>query len=185
MNATDLVDFFFEIQQPKNVKICISSRPELRIPNIYPTFLESRLANLNHDDIRHFVDEHIQAMTVIPELEDRNRLAKEIACRANGIFLWAAFAVTQMKKACRDGYGEDYCELMKKLDDMGKDLNDAIFEMLRGLEIAHRPSLAFYLRAFKSWQDCYMFDALTLGLIVASWYSEDVQTRSQFLAACR
>ena len=100
-DATDLVDFLFEIQQPRNVKLCISSRPELRIANVHASFLEAKLADLNHHDIRRFVDDQMQAMTAICDLEYRNRLAQQILYRADGIFLWVTFAVTQMKKACR------------------------------------------------------------------------------------
>lgn len=63
VHANDLVDFFFEIQQPKHIKLCISSRPELRITNVHPSFLETNLADLNHDDIHRFVDKQMQAMT--------------------------------------------------------------------------------------------------------------------------
>lgn len=184
-HATDLVDFFFDIQQPGNVKLCISSRPELRIANVHPSFLEAKLADLNHDDIRRFVDERMQAMTAISEYQHRDNLAWQIARRADGIFLWAAFAVTQISKACRDGYGNDYSELMKRLDDMGKDLNDAISQMLRSIERPYRPALAFYLQALKSWQDCHMRRPLTVGLIAASQSGKDIRTRSNFLAACQ
>jgi hypothetical protein len=100
VDATDLVDFLFEIQRPNHVKLRISSRPELRITNVHASFLVAKLADLNHDDIRTFVDEQMQAMIAIPKSQDRRDLAREITYCADGIFLWAAFAVTQMKKAC-------------------------------------------------------------------------------------
>lgn len=185
VDANDLVEILFHIQQPKHVKLCISSRPELRITNVHSSFLEAKLADLNRDDIRRFVCEQMQAMEAISDLENRRSLAWDITRRADGIFLWAAFAVTQMKKACRDGYGDEYSELEKRLDDMGKDLNDAISQMLGGIERAHRSAMAFYLQALKSWRDANMHGPLTVGLIAASRSGEQVQTRSQFLAACR
>jgi hypothetical protein len=185
IDATDLVDFLVEIQQPNHVKLCISSRPELRITNVHPSFLETKLAGLNYDDVRRFAHEQIQAMVAISDPEYRSCLATEITSRAEGIFLWAAFAVTQLKKACRDGYGDDHPELWKRLDDTGKDLNDAISQMLRGIQGSHRPALAFYLQALKSWRDADMRENLTVGLIAASRFGEQTQTRSHFLAACR
>jgi hypothetical protein len=185
IHANDLVDFLFDIQQPEHVKLCISSRPGLRINNVHPSFLEAKLAELNHDDIRRFVDEQMQAMTAITEPQDRNRLAEEVISRSDGIFLWAAFAITQMGNACRDGYGKDYSELKKRLEDMGEDLNDAISQMLRGIARSHRTEMAFYLQVLKSWKDCVMDSPFTLGLMVVSQYGREVHTRSQFLAACR
>lgn len=185
VDAADLVDILFDIQQPKHVKLCISSRPELRITNVHSSFLEAKLADLNHDDIRRFVNKQMQAMKAISDLNNRRSLAWHITRRADGIFLWAAFAVTQVKKACRDGYGDEYSELEKRLDDMGKDLNDAISQMLRGIARSHRPALAFYLQALKSWQDCCMPEPLTVGIIAASRSGGEIQTRSEFLAACR
>jgi hypothetical protein len=90
-----------------------------------------------------------------------------------------------MKKACRDGYGGIRSELWKRLDEMGKDLNDAISQMLRGIEMSHRPALAFYLQALMSYEDSDMRIPFTVGLMVASRHGEEVRTRSQFLAACR
>lgn len=146
VDATDLVDFLLDVQQPQHVKLCISGRPELRITNVHPSFLEAKLADLNYDDIRCFVDDQMQAMTAIP-VGDRKDLAKEIAHRADGIFLWAAFAVTQMKKACLDGYGEDYSALCGRLDDMGKDLNDAISQMLqKSKSLTGQPWLSIFKR---------------------------------------
>ena len=68
---------------------------------------------------------------------------------------------------------------------MGKDLNDAISQMLQRIEKPHRPAVAFYLQALKSWQDCCMHWPLDVGLITLSRSTEDMQTRSEFLAACR
>lgn len=124
-------------------------------------------------------------MTTISDLGNRSSLAWVITDRANGIFLWAVFAVTQMKKACRDGYGENSSEPSKRLDDMGKDLNGAISQMLQKIEKPHRPALAFYLQALKSWNDGDMERPLTVGLISLSRSGEDMQTGSEFLAACR
>jgi hypothetical protein len=186
VDATDLVDFLFDVQQPKHIKLCISSRPELRITSVHPSFLEAKLADLNHDDISIFVNEQMQGLTAIPKPWKRIDLARKIVDRADGIFLWAVFAITQIKKACRDGYGADYSGLMKRLDDMGKDLNTAILQMLREIETSHIPALSYYLQALKSWQNLRMHTVfLTVGLIAASRSGEDMQTRSRFLAACR
>lgn len=90
-----------------------------------------------------------------------------------------------MRNACRDGYGKDYSELKKRLEDMGEDLNDAISQMLRGIARSHRTEMAFYLQVLKSWKDSVMESPSKLGLMVASQYGREVHTRSQFLAACR
>lgn len=128
----------------------------------------------------------MQGLTAIPKPWKRIDLARKIVDRADGIFLWAVFAITQIKKACRDGYGADYSGLMKRLDDMGKDLNTAILQMLREIETSHIPALSYYLQALKSWQNLRMHTVfLTVGLIAASRSGEDMQTRSRFLAACR
>ena len=186
-HAIDLVEFLFEIQKPAHVKLCISSRPELRITHDHTTCLEAKLADLNYDDIRLFVDEQMTTMAAITNLDFRRRLAEEIPRRADGIFLWAAFAVTHIRKACREGYGEDDTELWNRIARMGDDLEDAITQMLQGLERSHWTALAFYLQVLKSWQDADMYnnEPTTVGLITASRSEENVQSRSRFLAACR
>ncbi|GAB7332648.1 hypothetical protein MBLNU13_g04408t2 [Cladosporium sp. NU13] len=185
VDATDLVAFLFDLQEPKHVKLCISSRPELLTTRLRSGFMEAKLAELNRDDIRRFVDERIDAMNAIPEPGDRYRLSEEIIDRADGIFLWAAFAVAQMSKACHEGYGEDFSELWERLGCMGNDLNDAIAQMLRRINKAHRPSLGFCLQALRSWKDSGMRRPMPLASITASRSGEGIQTRPNFLAACR
>lgn len=189
--ANDLVDFLFDIQKPAHVKLCISSRPELRIAQTHPSFLEIKLAGLNWEDISRSVHRQMQAMTAIPKVKDRTILAVKISRRAEGIFLWASFAVAQMKKACHEGYGEEFPVLLGKLSGMGKGLNDVIARMVRGMEKSHMAALAFYLQTLKSLDlldNAFSgtFGSMpTVALIAASRLEEGMESRSSFLAACR
>jgi hypothetical protein len=63
LTAADLVDFFYEIQRSPHVKLCVSSRPEIRIIERYPSFLETNLAVLERDDIGTFVREQLSDLS--------------------------------------------------------------------------------------------------------------------------
>lgn len=178
--ASDLVDFLYQIQKSVHVKLCISSRPELVVAKRYPTFSEAKLADLNWDDICAFVDEHLNPIL------HRNRISREICTRANGIFMWAVFAVRQMNEENADD--KRYSKLLERLDDMGRGLHTAMASMLRSLQRHHRRALAFYLYALKSWRDSKMPSSISLALLAASRSNgehPEMKSYQEFLNRCQ
>lgn len=88
----DLVEFLMALQVPPHVKLCVSSRPEVRslgrIESMSNTTLD--LAQLNHQDIWRFVMERLHGRTDNPGISP-----EDIINNANGQFWWAATAVDE------------------------------------------------------------------------------------------
>ncbi|KAM0717481.1 hypothetical protein Q7P37_007333 [Cladosporium fusiforme] len=181
LDASGLVDLLYTLQTPQHVKLCISSRPELHnhITRKHSSFLVSKLAELNRDDIRIFVDAQMQAL---PGLMYHDRIVREICVRADGIFMWAVFAVRQIEDGC--DAGERHSILVQRLDDMGEGLNNAISYMLRRIGKHHREAVAFYLQAMKSWRDSGSMRPMTVALIAASRSEQEPKSYSEFLGLC-
>lgn len=100
----ELAEFIYEIQMPSHMKLCFSSRPEFRIAERHPSFLEAKLATLDRLDVRTFV--HRQ-LTAFPGLYQGDLISEAIYDRAHGIFMWAVFTLREI----RDGYAfkEAFC----------------------------------------------------------------------------
>jgi hypothetical protein len=184
LTAADLVDFFYEIQKPPNVKLCVSSRPEIRIIERYPSFLETNLAVLNCDDIRTFASEQLSAL---PGL-DHKWASSEICRRADGMFMWAVFALREIK----DGhtFKESLPELLERLNNMGPSLTTAISHMLRNIDKRHMTRVAFYLQAIGSWitagdNNYNPWGALSVAVITASRLNCDIDHTLEFLTLCQ
>lgn len=162
------------------MKLCISSRPELVVARRYPTFSEAKLADLNWDDICAFVDGHLNPIS------HRKPIIQEICTRANGIFMWAVFAVRQMNE--EDADEKSYPKLLEWLDDMGRGLHTAIASMLKGLPKHRKRALAFYLYALKSWRDSKMSTPFSVALLAASRSNGEhfeIKSYQEFLDRCQ
>lgn len=88
----DIADYLYEIQQSAHVKLCVSSRPELRITEQHTGFLEVQLARLNRADIDSFVYGRLLSFTGLEHLDQ----LQAISDRADGMFMRAVFAVREI-----------------------------------------------------------------------------------------
>lgn len=178
--ASDLVDFLCDIQNRPHVKLFLASRPELHISRRHPSFREAKLADLNREDIRIFVEARIKALA---GLEFQKDIIQEVCRRADGVFMWAVFAVQEIKEGHE--FEEGYPELVNRLDAMGEGLNTAISHMVRGIKKSHRRAVAFYLQAMGSWRGAGMEKPIDIALIAAaSPFRAEPKSVEEFLSRC-
>jgi hypothetical protein len=184
--AAELVEFIYEVQKPSHVKLCVLSRPELRIAERHPSFLETKLAMLNRLDIWTFVHKKLAAL---PGLDQGDLVAKAICDRAHRMFMWAVFALREMK----DGYAfeEAFTELLERLDNMGPSLATSISHMLRSVEVQHKRQVAFYIQAIGSWEAAgktgpkpWFHAPMTVATITAARSDCQSLSTSEFVARC-
>jgi hypothetical protein len=140
-----LIDYLLELQQPEHIKLCFSSRPTVRklsyLAGISGTAL--RLADLNRLDIFTYVS---QVIYRCDGLRDPDMIVHEVCQRADGVFLWAVFAVQELSKWADT---EELSMLLERLERMGTQLEEIFAYMLHNFAQAHRKTLAFYVKAMK------------------------------------
>lgn len=119
--------------QRTSVKVCVSSRPEP-----VPSQLLQHLPNLSTSDhnasgiLSHCLRTLEGLAPEIPEDLDISRLSHMIVNRAEGVFLWARFALDEVVQ----GYcsGERFEELLVRLQAIPRDLEDVYDRMLSRIE---------------------------------------------------
>ena len=116
------------------LKCCLSSRPlhsfVIRLGN-YPKLM---LHKLTRPDIAHFVADSLD--------DAEGYLVERIVDKANGIFLWAFFAVKSLQTAQINGDTSDQVD--KRLDELPPELNNLYSHMLRQIDRVYWKEAALY-----------------------------------------
>ncbi|KAJ9500522.1 hypothetical protein H2202_003738 [Exophiala xenobiotica] len=81
-----------------NVKVCVANRPDPPFPDAFAGSPSFQMQDLNYGAIRAFALDTLSTFYSSRQFEDTalQSLAKEIAQRALGVFLWARFAAYEM-----------------------------------------------------------------------------------------
>jgi hypothetical protein len=170
--SNSLIDYLLELQQPEHIKLCLSSRPTVRKLNYLASISGTtlRLADLNRLDILTYVS---QAMYNCDGLREPHGIVHKVCQRADGVFLWAVFAVQEMSKWADT---EDDDMLLERLERMGTQLEEIFAYMLANVEHAHCRTLAFYLKVMKWSRMDIIKGPPSIALLVAA--QEDIPSWS-------
>ena len=171
----DLVKFLNEIANA-HVKLCIASRPSPEFNTAFENVPTIKMQDLNRPGIDMMVNltiQHSMAKSGFYDDKDIVRLADEISEKANGMFLWARFAINEI----RDGWteGSDLESLRKKLDDVPAELEHIYARILSRVksdqrqEAAHMLQLVCYAIESLPLQELYVATMLAAGRKSCSW----------------
>ncbi|KAG6988517.1 hypothetical protein G7Y79_00072g097790 [Physcia stellaris] len=171
----DLVKFLHETANA-HVKLCVASRPSPEFNTTFENVPTIKMQDLNRPGIDKMVNLTIQnsmAKSGFYDDEDIVQLADEISEKANGMFLWARFAINEI----RDGWteGSDLESLRKKLDDVPAELEHIYARILSRVksdqrhEAAHMLQLVCYAIESLPLQELYVATMLAAGRKSCSW----------------
>jgi hypothetical protein len=175
----EIASLFTKLAESSNVKVCVSSRPELPFQDAFGSFPNLRLQDLTYNDIRHYVSETLntnsryQQLTVEEPLE-APRLEQEIISRADGVFLWVRLVV----KSLMDGLGnrDDIDDLQRRLEILPHDLEGLYNHMLsridpfymekaaRMFQVVERALQPLHIFAFALTDDTYAEKSIALPI---------------------
>ncbi|KAI1172834.1 hypothetical protein F4777DRAFT_581506 [Nemania sp. FL0916] len=139
----ELVDHLNRLQNLSNVKVCVSSRPELELVRRFQGLKRLRLQDLNYNDIETFVGQVLSKTGIISD-KDCIHLVREVVERSDGVFLWAALVTQSLKKGLIAGDRPDVTQ--KRLELLPKDMDSLFAKMLSDVDEVHRNLLAYYVR---------------------------------------
>ncbi|KAG9793238.1 hypothetical protein ABEF93_002806 [Exophiala dermatitidis] len=123
----DVLDVF---REQGGVKICISSRPSTALDPLYgdADCPKLHLQDLTRDDIERYVQDNLTRQSKIAALSGSSpgassaRLVKEVADRAEGVFLWVRLAIHSLLRGLRND--DDYAALFHRLGAVPKEIFD-------------------------------------------------------------
>ncbi|KAI1275444.1 hypothetical protein F5Y07DRAFT_389906 [Xylaria sp. FL0933] len=182
----DLVDHIDKLRAFGNVKMCISSRPELELVNWFRDSKQLRLQDLNYDDIRNFVEESLAKVQLNKYL--RASLVWDIVKRAEGVFLWASLVTQSLVKGSKLGDSEEM--MQERLDSLPQDMNQLFERILSDVDPVHRKSLAFYVQIMNL-ETRYMHRIdrprivrIAIPIILTAQLNKPINSYVEFARAC-
>ncbi|KAK3719446.1 hypothetical protein LTR37_004304 [Vermiconidia calcicola] len=172
----DVLKVILALRDLRNVKCCVSSRPEIKIMRKLAHFPRMQLHDLNYRDISEFVLQKLpdKKFSTISEYAAA-KLRVSIAEKAEGVFLWAALVTAAVLRGAKAEDEEKM--LFERIERAPQELNDLFHEMLNNVGELHRESLAFYLGCLELYKVAHPED---------EWYTADtMMTSISVLTAAR
>ncbi|KAI0865581.1 hypothetical protein F4860DRAFT_459672 [Xylaria cubensis] len=176
----DLVDCIEELQGPNNVKICVSSRPELDFVKRFQNIKRLRLQDLNESDIEKFVKLSFENLS----LEEFDITIRDIVRRAEGVFLWASLVTRSLVDGIKHGDSKE--EIQTRLNELPDDIDLLYKRMLSGVDKRYMSSLAFYVQIMKFFTEAVLGyeDIFPLSIIATSKLSKEINSYEEFAEEC-
>jgi hypothetical protein len=107
--------------EPRNVKICVSSREDNVFLNAFSSKQRIRLQDLTRHDMERYIRDKLAHISDSVEL---GNLMDTTIQKANGIFLWLALAVKTIRRRLEDSH--TLLEIQKELDSLPLELEDLL-----------------------------------------------------------
>ncbi|KAI1132889.1 hypothetical protein F5Y10DRAFT_291840 [Nemania abortiva] len=136
-----LINLIFKLKDLPNIKLCVSSRPEVRLTSRLAKCERLNLEDLNRSDITQHVEQRLSG--TITDTSLISKILPEIVDRAEGVFLWAALVTGDVLKGVISCDDEDV--LLKRVQRAPQAINDLFGKMLEAVDELQKPSLAFYI----------------------------------------
>lgn len=142
----ELFHFIEEIAKLSHVKICISSRPEQNITDIFAKYSFLRLQDLTEADIDSYVNDKLNARFQGKQITE-NQLSiiiGDIKEKADGVFLWVCLVVQDLLRGltARDTFEE----LQSRLRDTPADIESLFAMFMNKIDRVHRKTAARFLK---------------------------------------
>ncbi|KAK5662520.1 hypothetical protein OQA88_8432 [Cercophora sp. LCS_1] len=92
------------------IKVCVASRPWIEFDDAYKEVPQLAMDLLTADDMRTFVMEGVRGCRAFDELRriyplETDRLLNDMACKANGVFVWLKVVTHALVESATDGAG--------------------------------------------------------------------------------
>lgn len=158
----------------RNVKICLSSRPLLDFERKFADLPSLKLQELTFDTIQKYAEE--QLLGVIQEhfasqkvqQDSVVKLLGEIVSSADGVFLWAVFAVRTLRDGILDYANLD--DLRLAIRDLPDKIEDLYLHILQRIKPAYRRGAIRFLQIM-----LYAPESRHTGLNICAWSFIDME----------
>jgi ankyrin repeat protein len=173
----ELINLLKEIEQQSGftrstIKICVASRPHANIILELEQSQRLRMEDCNHEDISRFVQQRLGPLlsSHVNEL-DFPRLSEAIIKKAEGVFLWVSFAVTDLIEGF--SYGDTAEDLERRLDEMPPDMENVYRRILRNVNQRYKLELMLMLQIVCRSTVPLTVDQLTCALSVGMFPTQE------------
>lgn len=176
-----LVDHLNLLQDLGNIKVCVSSRPELELVNRFQGLKQLRFQDLNYNDIKSFVHQSF-VKTNLSE-HDRTKLVNEVVWRAEGVFLWASLVTRSLVQGSKAYDDRDI--MQARLNSLPRDMNKLFEQMLSDVDDVYWESLALYVQLMMlSIRDSQLEAITRIPIIAMLQLKKPINSYEEFANEC-
>ena len=133
-----------------NVKVCVSSRPEVYLVKRLSKYRQVRLQDLTEADIEICIREELNHFCTICSLVsfnlyDYEKIVSLVKWKTNGVFLWVHYALHNLIRGTRNA--DDFSDLLKRIESLPSGMHELYLQMwkrLNGDELLYRDQAATY-----------------------------------------
>ncbi|KAJ1332081.1 ankyrin repeat domain-containing protein 50 [Microdochium nivale] len=146
-----LLDFIRSVSTHENVKLCVSSRPEVIFEQSLQHYPHFRLQELTWDDMAHYArEELVDDLGLMPESTEREHnpeaVISHLVRHAEGVFLWLQLVIRSLRTGITN---EDSWELLwKRIYDLPVDLESLYKKLVQKLERENKSYREFAATVF-------------------------------------
>ncbi|KAJ4245291.1 hypothetical protein NW762_014161 [Fusarium torreyae] len=147
--VVDLKNLITKLNAYDNVKVCVSSRPETQLLNMFGAISTKslRLEDLTRPEMAVYVRKEFQAVEAENQTSPafQEQLAEKLLYKAEGVFLWLFLAIKSVISGIRNY--DDQAILLERLNELPRDLEDLYADMwsrLNSDNSVYRESAARY-----------------------------------------
>ena len=161
----DLCQCLREISQMKRIKLCLASRPHLLFEQNFRNYPTLILQDVNLTAIKIFLQQSLSNIFLHDKTGTNMKMyyiIDDIAKRAEGVFLWASFAMPRAVEYWLSGK-HDEKDLRWRLNQIPSELEDVYHRIFTGLDKAARHDACLILQLV-----CFAKSPLQLSELMAA-----------------
>ena len=144
-----------------DLKVCLSSRPDLAYADAFDSCPMLRLQDLTELDIRTYSRDRLQPYLQSNTQGDISEIVDGITERAQGVFLWVELVVKAMIKGLKNH--DNVKQLRTRVDSTPSDIEALYAQMLSNVEVVYREEAAqLFLMALNGLSNSLLNVALAL-----------------------
>ncbi|UKZ52607.1 hypothetical protein TrVGV298_006388 [Trichoderma virens] len=167
-NYQPLVDLIQEANENPSVKICVSSRPWNVFRDAFSQNPMLQLERLTRPDIELYIRDKFERSLGFRERRAMyqaaaEKLLRDIADKALGVFLWVSVAVWNLLQSLQEG--DSLAKMQETLDSLPEDLSKLFQVMWEQTHPSYRTEAAHYFDVMKCFEDQNLTPfALSIGM---------------------
>ena len=149
-DVTELLELLRSFSHMRNVKLCVSSRPEHILERHLSQYKKLRMQDLTYKDLKKYAEgklwEYFRQQDYCDIGEDKiSDLVRQLTSQAHGVFVWMKLAVDSILRGIM--YGDSYDLLQARVEELPPDIDKLYEHMLSKIDHVHKARVARYIRA--------------------------------------
>lgn len=134
VDSEDLIGLLHSLEALKNLKVCVSSRPERRYELAFKDWSSLQLDHLTYSDMRLYVEKRLRnvfltnSQTNSPVLYFKD-FTRNLVHKAEGVFVWLCVVVQSLKEGFENL--DDDSTLLQRVDEYPEDIHQLYLFILK------------------------------------------------------